>query len=408
MRILTVNKFYFINGGAETVCFNTAKLLRGKGHTVSFFSMKDPRNFPTNDEKYFIENVNYENGSFGNKLSVSLKLLYSIEAKNKLRILLNDNSPDIAHLHNIYHQISPSVLHVFKKMNIPTVMTLHDYKLVCASYFMLKRSIICEACGFGQYYNCFKGKCVRDSYFKSLLNTLEMYLHHNILHIYNLVDLFISPSVFLKDKLAEKGFTGKIVYLPNFVKAEEFKPQYNGEENTFVYFGRLLKEKGIHTLIKAVEGLNIKLNILGEGQFKKHLMDEAKRNNTEHKVNFLGYKQGEQLHNEIRRSIAVIVPSEWYENNPLSILEAFALGKPVIGARIGGIPELVKNNETGLTFQPGNADDLRLRIEDLANNLDKAITMGRNARAFVEQELNEDKHYKTLLKIYEQVINKSI
>ena len=281
---------------------------------------------------------------------------------------------------------------------------MHDYKLVCPVYTLLNNGKVCEKCARGRYLSCFKNKCARDSKLKSLISTIEMYLHHKILHIYNLVDVFISPSLFLKNKIEEMGFKGEIAHLSNFAQVDEFRPQYNASENSIVYFGRMSKEKGIVTLIEAVRGLDVSLKIIGEGLMEDSLKLKVKSEKLNN-VTFLGYKSGEELKDEIRKSRFAVVPSEWYENNPRSIIEAFALGKSVLGARIGGIPELVKDNQTGLTFEPGNVQDLKLKINYMINNFDKTVQMGKNARAFVEQELNAKKHYQKLMEIYEQVIS---
>ena len=229
-----------------------------------------------------------------------------------------------------------------------------------------------------------------------------MYLHHRILHIYDLVDAFISPSRFLKSKLEEMGFKKKIVYLPNFVNLQDYQPEYGWQENSIVYFGRLSKEKGLFTLIEAVKGLDVKLKIIGEGPIRESLEHSAKSKEIGN-IEFLGYMSGEDLKNEIKKSMFVVLPSEWYENNPRSIIEGFALGKPAVGARIGGIPELVKDGETGLNFETGNVEDLRSKIKYLINNTDKIVVMGKNARRFVEVELNQEVHYKKLIEIYNSV-----
>lgn len=406
MKILLVNKFFYLKGGSEKVFFSEADLLKRNGHQITFFSMFDQRNLPCPQSKYFISQINYQM-PINIKLEIlqCLKMLYSFEAKEKLKELLNDYQIDIVHLHNIYHQISPSILDVFTRHGIPIVMTLHDYKLVCPSYSMLVDGKPCEMCSNGKYYQCFINKCTKNSYSKSLLNTVEMYLHHKILHIYDLVDIFISPSKFLKEKVKAMGFRKEIVHLPNFINTKDYSPKFNFNEKIICYFGRLSKEKGLFTLIEAIKGIDTKLKIIGDGPLKKNLEEKIRRENLEN-VSFLGYKSGEELKKEVRNSIAVVLPSEWYENYPRSVMEAFALGKPVIGARIGGIPELVKEEKTGLTFEPGNPKDLRKKIKFLINNPDKVIEMGKNARKFAEKELNPERHYKQLMEIYRKAVVK--
>lgn len=405
MKILLVNKFFYPKGGGEYNLFRSSDVLKKKGHEVMYFSMQHPRNIKTEYEKYFISNVDYEKSGFLNEIKCSLRLLYSFEAKKNIDKLLRHERPDIAHFHNIYHQISPSIIHSLKKYKVPIVMTLHDYKIVCAAYVLLSGGKICEACKNGKYYNCLLKKCVKDSRLKSTLNTCEMYLHHKILHIYNLIDVFISPSIFLKNKVEEMGFHGKIMHLPTFVNLKEYEQQYHWQENSIVCFGRVSKEKGLFTLIEAMKGLNIKLKIIGEGSVKESLVSKVKSLELKN-IDFLGYITVEELKDEIRKSMFVVVPSEWYENNPSSIIEGFALGKPAIGARIGGIPELIKENETGLTFESGNSEDLKAKILLLSKNSAEIERMGQNARKKVEEEFNTDIYYEKLINIYKIALNK--
>lgn len=403
MKILLINKFFYIKGGSETAFFEIAKLLEKKGHKVSFFSMQHPNNFATEYEKYFISNKNYAKKGIKNAISASLKLLYSLDAARKIERLIRNERPDIAHLHNIYHQISPAIIHVLKRYRIPIVMTLHDYKIVCGSYKMLADRKPCEACMGKRYYQCLLKKCVGNSMIKSLLSTLEMYLHHRLLHIYDLVDVFIAPSEFLKNKIVKMGFERKSVLLHYFFPTDKLSSTHEWSEKAIVYFGRLSSEKGVSTLIDAVKGLDITLNIVGEGPIGENLKLKVKSEKLDN-IRFLGYKTGEELRREIKKSMFVVLPSEWYENYPFSIIETFSLGKPVIGSRIGGIPELVKDNERGLTFESGNRHDLRSKIEYLMNDSDKIAEMGKNARAFVEKELNAEKHYEQLMEIYSEAV----
>jgi glycosyltransferase involved in cell wall biosynthesis len=404
MKILLVNKFFYLKGGAEAHFFDTAKLFERKGHEPIFFSMKHPNNFSSKHRTYFVSNIDYEKHGIKTNITASLKLLYSFEAKGKIEQLIIDQKPDLVHLNNIYHQLSPSILHAIKKHDLPIVMSLHDHKMVCPSYLLFFNKKICEACRGGRYYHCFLKGCVKNSRSKSLLNTIEMYLHHRILHIYHLVDVFISPSRALQFNLKRLGFKGNIVYLPNFINIDEFEAQFTFRENAIVYFGRLSREKGLDALIEAVKDIkDVNLKIIGEGPKKQDLEKKAKQGKYRN-VRFLGYKTGEELKREIKESMFTILPSECYENNPLSIIEAFALGKPAVGARIGGIPELVRDGETGMTFEPGNIDDLRETLLVMLKNPDKLFQMGKNARDMVEKKYNAESHYDNLMNIYESLL----
>ena len=405
MKVLLVNKYFFRKGGAEVSFFETAKLLTSKGHKVMHFSMKHPRNLPSPYEDYFVSNVDYETKEFSHALKASLRILYSFEARSKLEKLLCEEKPDIAHLNNIYHQISPSIVHSLKKFNIPIVMSLRDFKMVCGSYSLINNGRICEVCEGGKYYQCFWNHCVKDSRIKSLLNTLEMYLHHKILHIYDQIDIFISPSQFLRSKSKQMGFKGKIAHLPNFLMLNHIKPQFNWQEKSIIYFGRLIKEKGLYTLIKAVKDLNIGLKIIGEGPIKTELEEKVRSLGVKN-ITFLGYMESQELKKEILKCMFVILPSELYENNPRTIIEGFALGKPAIGTEMGGIPELIINNKTGFTYEPGNSRDLSAKIEYMINHENQIREFGKNAREYVETELNENRHYEKLMQIYHEAITR--
>ena len=406
MKILLINKFLFPKGGDAISTIKTGDLLKEKGNKIYFWGMKDARNplFPYNN--LFISNIDYDKKiSLAKKFKTSFRILYSIEAKEKIKQLIEIEKPDIVHLHNFAHQISPSILSVFKKQNIPVVMTLHDYKLVCPYWYLLRNGKPCEKCKNGKYFWCVINKCTKKSFFKSLINTVEMYLHHKILHIYDLIDVFISPSIFLKVKIMELGFRKEIFVLPNFINIKNYIPEFEPDEKSICYFGRLSEEKGLHTLLKAIKNIDIRLKIIGEGRIEEELKAKV-RNDGINNVDFLGYKTDNNLNEEIKKSMFVVIPSECYENNPISILEAFALGKPAIGSKSGGIPELIKHGHTGLTFEPGNPADLRNKIISLINNTDKIKEMGKKARKLIEDIYNPEEHYQKLIKIYREAVKR--
>jgi glycosyltransferase involved in cell wall biosynthesis len=406
MKILLINKYLYPKGGADISMLNTGKLLSARGHEVFYWGMKHPQNVFHENEKYLLNCIDYDKKhSLKESLKQSINILYSFEAKSKIMQLISKEKPDIIHLNNIAQQISPSILDVFSKFKIPCVMTLHDYKLVCPVYLLYVNGKTCEKCRQKKYINCFLNKCTKSSYMKSLVSTAEMYLHHSILHIYKKIDTFISTSKFLKNKLNEMGFKDDIVCLPDSINPEEYNPHYGFSEKAVCYIGRLSREKGLLTLINAMAGLNFELKIIGDGPMRKMLEDRVKDLKLQN-IRFLGYKSGNELNDEIAMSIAVVIPSEWYENNPRSVLEAFALGKPVIGARIGGIPELVMDNFNGFTFEPGNHQDLREKMLYLIRNSSKISEMGKNGRRFVEENFNPSLYYDKLIEIYNSVLNK--
>lgn len=406
MKILIVNKFLYRKGGDAISALDTGELLSSKGHDVMFWGMNHPSNLDYPYKKYFVPYVDYYNTrGINSRIKLALNILYSYEAKSKIEALIKKEKPDIVHLHNFAHQISPSILHAFKKYDIPVVMTMHDYKLVCPIYTMTLNGRPCERCKDGKFYQCFINRCNDNSSVKSFINMVEMYLHHNILKIYDLVNILISPSVFLKLECEKMGLKKEVEYLPNFIDTKDFVPSSASTDSYIVYFGRLSKEKGLFTLIEALKQSAINLKIVGDGPIKESLAEKVKINSMNN-VEFLGYKSGEELKGVIRRSKCIVLPSEWYENNPRSIMEGFALEKPAIGSRIGGIPELIKDGVTGFTFEPGNALDLRAKIQMLLNDPEKLNEMGKNARKFLEDKLNPENHYEKLMAIYQKVLNK--
>jgi len=400
MKILAANKFFYLKGGSESVFFDTSRLLLSKGHQVVHFSMDHPSNIDSPYSRFFVSSLDFkESGGLRQKMKAMGRILYSFEAKRMFESLLRQEKPDIVHLHNIYHQISPSILHICRKHKVPVVMTLHDYKLVCPIYTMFTGGKVCERCVNGGFFWCLLKKCNQDSFWRSLVNTTEMYLHHKFLRVYDCVDTFISPSEFLKEKLKKSGYTDRVDCIPNFIWVDEIAPSYSWDDEAMVYFGRLSPEKGLHTLLDALKGLDAKCTIIGDGPQKAELVSRAKTESLTN-VSFISHMPWKELMQRLKKSLFVVLPSLWFENSPRSVFEAFAHGKIVLGARIGGIPELVLDSQTGLTFNPGDSFDLKEKIAYLLRNKEKIVEMGKRARQVVEDRFNPEVHYRKLLEVY--------
>jgi glycosyltransferase involved in cell wall biosynthesis len=406
MKIILANKFYYLKGGAERHLFDLQNLLEKNGHeTVSFF-MRDERNIQSEYSKYFVSCVDIEKPSLSIEgLKAAGRIIYSFEAREKIRKLVKKTRPNIAHIHNIYHQISPSILTVLKKEGMPIVMTVHDFKLMCPVYIFYTQGEVCERCKRYRYYNCILRKCAKNSYLASAVNAWEMYLH-KFLKIYeNNVDLFIAPSNFVKQKILEFGFVAdkKIAVLPNFVDYQQFQPKYE-VGNYILYFGRLSKEKGVHLLLEAVKNIGgIKLKIAGKGPQEgelKQFVAKYQLNNVE----FLGYLSGDELQEAVQNSMFTVVPSVFYEPFGLVLIESYAMGKPVIASNRGAVSELVLEGETGYTFESENSKDLAAKIRLMWKNKDMIFKMGKNGRDFVEKNFGPDKYYNQLISLYKKVI----
>ena len=406
MKILMVNKFFYIKGGSETYYFALKRLLEAKGHTVIDFSMKNEKNFDSPYREYFVEAVDYNGGmSRKQQLKAARNIIYSTEAKHKLEKLIQDTKPDIAHLHIFQHQLSPSILDVLKKYDIPTVYTAHDLKMLCLNYVMMTHGQLCEKCKGGHYLNCLKKKCVKNSALKSSINVLEGYLH-KWRKSYDAIDVILTPSMFYKNKFLDFGIDKERVYhLPNFLDREcpEVETAQD-KEQYFLYFGRLSAEKGILTLIKAVKNTKNHLYIAGTGPCLEEIEQYLKEYNMTN-VKLLGFKSGKELIDIVGNARAVILPSEWYENGPYSAIESLQLGRPVIGSELGGIPELIDGN--GKVFRHGDVEALREILEQFPSpeTSDYQRYCRRSKEIFAKNYMAEG-HYEKLLPMYEKAMQK--
>jgi len=406
MKVLLINKFFYLKGGAERVFFDTKRLLEMHGHETIEFAMQHPENLPSPYAEFFVPEVEFK--SIGGAIK-AYKNIYSRDAQRRLEALIQQERPDIAHLHNAYFQISPSIFAVLKKYNIPVVYTMHDYHMVCPNYKMFTKNAACERCKKYRFHQAIINKCQDNSYIKSC-GVAAVMGFNRLFKLYERgVDQFISPSKFLRKKVADWDFCDKsqITQVPNAVDLELFQAKTRvTSRKYFLYLGRFSSEKGIPTVIEAVKLLpkNIPVKIMGTGPF---LPEVEKLAAAYENVEIWPFESDKQkIIDRISRAQAVIVPSIWYENYPMSVIESFACSTPVLGARMGGIPELVKNGETGFTFAAHDAKKLAKLMQKIYNNNDMIKTMGGNARAFVEQNNSFDAYYERLMTVYQRAYAK--
>lgn len=403
MKILQINKYFYKKGGAETVFFNTIHLLEKHGHTVIPFALKNKKNEPSPYEPYFVDYPELSESSLTDKIKYAPAFIYNKEAATRLESLILKEKPDIAHIHLMFNSLSVSILPVLRKYHIPTVMSVHDYRLKCPAYtFTDGKGDVCERCGNGSYYNCLIHKCSKGNFFNSLMLCADSYFRDMFYPPVEYIDRFIFVSEFAREKhiQTDHRFEGKSVRLYNFTPDIKDYPPLRG--NYILFFGRMSGEKGVGTLLEAVRQTpDIKLKIAGTGPLLVRFKSECPPN-----VEFLGFKRGEELRKLIHGASFVVVPSEWYENNPMTIIESLMIGTPVIGSDIGGIPELIEENKTGFTFPPKNPDKLKETIQKAcAVSEAEYERMSAAAKRFALDNFSEESHYRKLMENYRLILD---
>lgn len=398
MRILLVNKYYYRRGGTEIYVLELENLLKEHGHEVAVFSMKHSLNQNTEFIKYFPREIDLTKVTFRNFVTSIIRPFGSLEVRHKFNQLLREFNPDIVHLNNIHSQISPVLAILAKKYNVPVIWTLHDHKLLCPRYDCLRDNKSCELC-FNSKYNVVKYKCMKNSWLASLIAYAEA-LRWNKKVISKYIDLFICPSTFLRGNLIKGGFnSSSLMYLPNFIDEKKLIRVNILKQNYYCFVGRLSPEKGIETLLKAAMELSqYHLKVIGTGPLENEIRSKYKAENIE----FLGFRKWEELGTILANSRCMVLPSECYENNPLSIIEALCLGTPVIGSNIGGIPELINPGINGLTFEAGNIAHLMGQIKLLFQNPCNYnyTEIANKARAKYYSEY----YFRELISLYNQLI----
>ncbi len=415
MKILLINKYHYIRGGAERAYFDMASVLTEAGHEVAFFSMQHPQNIPSKWSSYFVSGVEYEGSErqgIWYRLRAVARIWWNKEAQTKLDALIRDFGPDVAHLHNIYHQLSPSIIWTLKKRGIPMVMTLHDYKLICPNYSLFVRGKVWEKSKSSRYYACVLDRCVKDSFLKSAVCSIEAYMHR-ALRSYEQVDRFIAPSAFLREKFREFGFKKEIRLVSQPILHDSVVDVDNtmtvpSHEAPFVFFGRLSKEKGIDVAIRAMADYDgaTQLHIVGTGPEEDALRSLAKELGIEEKVRFLGVKYDKELKDILMQAKAIILPSVWYENMPYVLLESFELGKIVIASRMGGMTERIQDGVNGFLFASGDAQALALKMKQVsALSEDTFRAMSIEAKKSLAS-LTRHSYQETLESLYQEILSK--
>lgn len=399
MKVLMINKFLHPNGGSETYIFNLGKELIRQGHEVQYFGMEHEKRVVGNRLEIYTNNMDFHNGSKLAKLLYPFKTIYSVEARKKIRKVLDDFKPDVCHINNFNYQLTPSIILEIRKWEkqakhkCKILYTAHDYQLVCPNHMCNNPNTHenCEKCLSGKYSNCMKGKCIHGSTAKSIIGMTEAYLW-NTVKVYEKIDKIICCSEFMKTKLDSNPIlASKTIAIHNFV--EKVITGNHFRKNYVLYFGRYSEEKGIRTLINVAKALpEVNFIFAGKGPLENEIPNTSNVTN-------VGFKNGEELERLIREAKFTIYPSEWYENCPLSIMESQMYGTPVLAANIGGIPELILSGKNGELFESSNEKDLKEKLLHMWENDELIQKYSKECRNLCYDDVSE--YYKKWLKIVE-------
>lgn len=409
MKLLSINVFHYKRGGSETVYFNTSALMRAHGHEVVEFALKWPGNIPSPWSGYFPESKDTRRG-FLRPLKNIVTYFYHFEAARKLRRLVRAERPDIAHVHLIWGQLTPSVLRTLRREGVPVVITAHDGRIVCpASTFRNGAGEVCEKCRGKHFYHCIGGNCCKGSKPLSVMMAAEQYFRNAFFNPARMLNGIIYVSDFMRGR--HESYMPALTRIPstrlyNMAPAIAASPAEPATPPYYIYLGRLASEKGVSTLIDAFASLpQLTLKIVGTGPEAEALQARAAAHQLSN-IEFLGYKSGHELEALTAGARAIIVPSVWYENNPMTVIEAYSLGIPAIGARIGGIPEIIPEGVTGFTFPAGDTAALREKILEMQNLDPRSYdAMRHHALAFARENFDPEAYYGHLTDFYNRVIS---
>ncbi|MDE6831520.1 MAG: glycosyltransferase family 4 protein [Muribaculaceae bacterium] len=411
MKILSIDVYHYLRGGAETVFLNTSQLLEEHGHSVSRFALKWDENMPSPYSRYFPESKDTRKGPF-RALKNIVTYFYHFEAARKLDRLLRDERPDLAHVHLIWGQLTPSILRVLRRHKVPVVLTAHDYRIVCPAYaFRNGRGEICEKCHGTNFWHCIGGNCCRGNKPLSAMMAAEQYFRNTFFHPAKMLDGIIYVSDFCRNK--HEQYMPRLRELPamrlyNMAMNILPEPAPRAAEPFYLFLGRLSQEKGIETIIAAFSRMPyLRVKIAGRGPLEAELKKKAESLGLAN-VEFLGFKSGAELQQLTAEAKALILPSRCYENNPMTVIEAYSAGTPAIGAEIGGIPEIVVDGMTGFRFESGDPDSLVEALNKMETlDPEEYGRMQHAALDFARENFSLDQYYQRLIGFYQRVIDAS-
>lgn len=401
MKILMVNKFLYPRGGCETYMLQLAEELKAKGHEVEYFGMYDEKNTVGNSLGIYTTNMDFHSKGVARFL-YPFKIIYSTEARRKLGKVLDDFKPDVVHMNNINFQLTPSVIYAVKKRNIPLVQTVHDYQMICPNHLLYSFGEVkpCERCIGGSKFNCVKHSCIHGSKVKSLIGAIEAKLYA-ILKTYQKVDLYICPSYFLEKKLlaASELYRGKTLTVHNFIEKKPLPEKVTPEKPYVAFAARLSKEKGVTLLCEAAKLLpDYSFLVAGSGPDGECLKDVPN-------ITMKGFLTGDELISLMANAKVMLLPSVWYENCPLSILETHSFGVPVITMNSGGMAELVEDGKTGALINEPTPEAVAAAIRRCFEDEEYYSVLQKNCETMRDKIIGVSEYSDIVLSQYQNLID---
>jgi glycosyltransferase involved in cell wall biosynthesis len=410
MNVLFCNKYFFLNGGTEKYLQSMLHELSALGHTAIPFSVRYANSWPSPYSEYFLnppgssEETHFKHLRLGlfNAIRYLDRSIYSLDARKALsRFLDRLQTVHVAYLLNIYNYMSPSIIHTLKKHDIPVVLRLGDYNLLCPSYLFLRKGKPCQLCMKGDYFHGVRYRCVKGSFAVSAVRVAGMYLQH-WLRVYHLVDAFVVPSDFMRQCLVAGGFPARRIHVMRTPVHQPLKlPEV--KRNHVLYFGRIAFEKGLDTLVTAYQRSGIHPHLILAGNSFDGEQERLRRlvlPEWQHRIHFVGFQEGDRLLELVAGALFSVVPSRWYDNAPQSICESLACGTPVLASQIGAIPEQVQDGVTGRLFTSDCEEELLDALRWMASDPRRLEQMGQAGRRFIAEHHSMHQHLKQLLGLF--------
>jgi glycosyltransferase involved in cell wall biosynthesis len=406
MRILYCNKYNFPFSGTEVYLFELMEMMRQRGHEVALFSMADSRGIPSHYDDYLVPSVDFKSDlGVVSKVRLASQAIYSREARRRIRRMIAEFRPDVAHVRNIYHHLTPSILWELKRRGVPVLYHVNDFKLLCPNYNFVAAGKTCERCRGGRFWRAIAEGCYSGGRAKATVLAAEAYVHRGLQTYQKCVDQVLAPSHFVRQKLSEYGWPeDRIGVLPHFQKVAEPMPRPAIGNAPIVYFGRLSPEKGVEDILLAMEGLaDVRLIIAGDGPLRPDL-EKLAATLRPGQITFTGHLEAPELESVIASSRFTVFPSRAYETLGKSILESYAQGRAVVASNLGSRPEFVKHGQTGLLYPAGNVEQLASIIAFLHERPQYAAEMGEGARSYVHRHHSPESHAAAITEIYEKLV----